>query len=62
MLVDVVMLVVSLGLILLASFAFTNGVELLGARLKLHQGATGSILAAVGTGDLNSSNRVILIF
>ena len=49
MLVDVVMLVVSLGLILFASLAFTNGVELLGARLKMHQGATGSILAAVGT-------------
>jgi cation:H+ antiporter len=49
MLVDVIMLAVSLGLILLASFGFTNGVELLGARLKMHQGATGSILAAVGT-------------
>jgi len=49
MLVDMVMLGVSLGVILLASLAFTNGVELLGARLKLHQGATGSILAAVGT-------------
>ena len=46
---DILLLVVSLGLILLASFAFTNGIELLGARLKLHQGATGSILAAVGT-------------
>jgi cation:H+ antiporter len=49
MLLDAIMLAVSLGLILLASFAFTNGIELLGARLKLHQGATGSILAAVGT-------------
>ena len=49
MLFDVFMLLISLGLILLASFAFTNGIELLGARLKLHQGATGSILAAVGT-------------
>jgi len=49
MLLDVIMLVVSLGLILFASLAFTNGIELLGARLKLHQGATGSLLAAVGT-------------
>jgi len=49
MLVDVIMLVVSLGIILLASFAFTNGVELLGSRLNMHQGATASILAAVGT-------------
>jgi len=46
---DVLMLAVSMGLILLASLVFTNGVELLGARLGLHQGATGSILAAVGT-------------
>ena len=38
-----------LGIILLASFAFTNGVELLGSHLKMHQGATASILAAVGT-------------
>lgn len=49
MLVDATMLLISLGLILLASYIFTNGIELLGARLKLHQGATGSILAAVGT-------------
>ncbi|MEI8242716.1 MAG: sodium:calcium antiporter [bacterium] len=49
MLFDTLMLVASLGLILLASFAFTNGIELLGARLNMHQGATGSILAAVGT-------------
>lgn len=49
MLFDVFMLVVSLAMILLASFAFTNGIELFGARIKLHQGATGSILAAVGT-------------
>ena len=49
MLYDGIMLLASLSVILLASLAFTNGVELLGARLKLHQGATGSILAAVGT-------------
>jgi cation:H+ antiporter len=49
MLFDTILLIISLGLILLASFVFTNGVEILGARLNLHQGATGSILAAVGT-------------
>jgi cation:H+ antiporter len=45
----VIMLAFSLGLILLASVLFTNGVELLGARMNMHQGAIGSILAAVGT-------------
>ncbi|MFZ4397597.1 MAG: sodium:calcium antiporter [Kiritimatiellia bacterium] len=49
MLFNAIMLLVSLGLILLASYVFTNGIELLGSRLNLHQGATGSILAAVGT-------------
>ena len=49
MLFDIFMLLLGLGMILLASLAFTNGVELLGASLKMHQGATGSILAAVGT-------------
>ncbi|MEI6563860.1 MAG: sodium:calcium antiporter [bacterium] len=49
MIVDVVMLVVSLGMILLASVVFTNGIEMIGARCKLHQGVVGSILAAVGT-------------
>ena len=49
MLVDIVMLLVSLAMILLASVVFTNGVEMLGHRCGLHQGVVGSILAAVGT-------------
>ena len=36
-------------MILLASILFTNGIELLGHRLKMHQSAVGSVLAAVGT-------------
>ncbi|MEI8351692.1 MAG: sodium:calcium antiporter [bacterium] len=47
--IDILMLFVSLGMILLASVVFTNGIELLGHRGGLHQGITGSILAAVGT-------------
>jgi cation:H+ antiporter len=43
------MLVLSLAFILLAASIFTNGVEVLGNKLKWHQGAVGSILAAVGT-------------
>lgn len=49
MLFDSFMLLVSLGIILFASYVFTNAVELLGFRMGMHQGATGSILAAVGT-------------
>ncbi len=49
MLLDVIMLLVSLACILAACLAFTNGIELLGHRLQMHQAATGSILAAVGT-------------
>jgi cation:H+ antiporter len=43
------LLFVSLGVILAAAEIFTNGVEWLGIRLRLAEGAVGSILAAVGT-------------
>jgi len=46
---EIAMLMVSLALILLASIIFTNGIEQLGACFNLHQGAVGSLLAAVGT-------------
>ena len=49
MLPDLILLAGSLGIILLASYLFTNGIELLGSRIHFHQAATGSILAAVGT-------------
>lgn len=50
MLIDVLILLASLGVILGACIVFTNGVEFVGHRFRLHQGAVGSILAAVGTG------------
>lgn len=46
---DVLILAASLVLILAAAELFTNGVEWLGARWNLSQGAVGSVLAAVGT-------------
>lgn len=46
---DVGLLVFSLGIILLSAELFTNGVEWLGKVLRLSEGAIGSILAAVGT-------------
>lgn len=42
-------LVVSLGVILIGAELFTNGVEWLGKKLNLSEGAVGSVLAAVGT-------------
>jgi cation:H+ antiporter len=49
MIVDIVMLLLSLGIILLACAVFVNAVECLGKALNLHQGIIGSILAAIGT-------------
>ena len=47
--VDAVLLVLAFALILVGAELFTNGVEWLGHLLGLTEGATGSILAAIGT-------------
>jgi len=47
--VDALTWLASLLMILLASVLFTNGIEILGHRLKMRQSAVGSVLAAVGT-------------
>jgi len=49
LLLSVVLLGVGIVIILFAAELFTNGVEWLGRKLKLGEGAVGSILAAVGT-------------
>lgn len=59
---DIAMLVVSLGVILIGAEAFTNGIEWLGKRLKLGDGAVGSILAAVGTALPETMIPIIAIF
>ena len=46
---DIVLLVLSLGLILLGAELFTNGIEWFGHKLNLAEGAVGSVLAAVAT-------------
>lgn len=46
---DVGLLILSLGIILIGAEAFTNAIEWLGKRLRLGDGAVGSIFAAVGT-------------
>jgi cation:H+ antiporter len=47
--VDIVFLVIALAVILAGAELFTNGVEWLGHKLGLSEGAIGSVLAAVGT-------------
>ena len=46
---DIVLLVASLAIILIAAELFTNGIEWFGHRLNLAEGAVGSVLAAVAT-------------
>jgi len=46
---DVLLLLVSLGVILLGAELFTNAIEWFGRKLGLGQGMVGSVLAAVGT-------------
>ena len=47
--IDALLLVVAFALILVGAELFTNGVEWLGHLLGMTEGATGSILAAIGT-------------
>lgn len=46
---SIVLLIVSLGMVLLGAELFTNGIEWFGRKLRLAEGAVGSVLAAVGT-------------
>lgn len=46
---DLLILVVSFGVILAGAELFTNGIEWFGHKLELAEGAIGSVLAAVGT-------------
>src|SRR6266567_6984351 len=47
--IDVALIVGAFVLILVGAEVFTNGVEWLGLKLRISEGATGSILAALGT-------------
>lgn len=49
MLQNIIILLLSLGIILLGCELFTNGIEWLGKKLKLGDGVVGSIFSAVGT-------------
>lgn len=57
--IDLIFLAAGLAMILTGAEFFTNGVEWLGKKLKLGEGAIGSILAAVGTALPETSIPII---
>src|SRR5712671_4159706 len=58
---DVVILIVSFGIILLGAELFTNGIEWFGHKMGLGEGAVGSVLAAVGTALPETTIPVVAI-
>ena len=60
-LLDGVLIVAAFALILIGAEAFTDGVEWLGRMLHMSEGATGSILAAIGTATPETLIPVIAI-
>ncbi|HYK98742.1 MAG TPA: hypothetical protein VEU77_10175 [Candidatus Acidoferrales bacterium] len=58
---DIVLIVAAFALILIGAEAFTDGVEWLGRMLHMSEGATGSILAAIGTATPETLIPVIAI-
>ncbi len=59
---DIAVLIIGLGIILTAAGFFTNGIEWLGKKMKLTEGAVGSVLAAVGTALPETIIPIIAIF
>src|SRR5437899_8379463 len=58
---DIALIVGAFVLILVGAEVFTNGVEWLGLKLRISEGATGSILAAVGTATPETLIPVVAI-
>ena len=58
---DVVYIVGAFALILVGAEVFTNGIEWLGVKLRISEGATGSILAAIGTATPETLIPVVAI-
>ena len=59
---EILFLILALGIILLSSEFFTNGVEVLGENLCLSQAVAGSVLAAVGTALPETIIPLVAIF
>ncbi|MDP9275203.1 MAG: sodium:calcium antiporter, partial [Chloroflexota bacterium] len=60
-LIDIALIVGAFVLILAGAEVFTNGVEWLGLKLRISEGATGSILAALGTATPETLIPVVAI-
>src|SRR3982074_2663843 len=59
--IDIALIVGAFVLILAGAEVFTNGVEWLGLKLRISEGATGSILAAIGTATPETLIPVVAI-
>src|SRR6266446_592964 len=59
--IDIALIVFAFVLILVGAEVFTNGVEWLGLKLRISEGATGSILAALGTATPETLIPVVAI-
>jgi len=59
---DLITLLISLVVIVIAAEIFTNAIESLGAKLKFSEGVTGSIFAAVGTALPETMVPLVAIF
>src|SRR5436189_989038 len=59
--IDIALIVGAFVLILVGAEVFTNGVEWLGLKLRISEGATGSILAALGTATPETLIPVVAI-
>ena len=59
--IDIALIVGAFVLILVGAEVFTNGVEWLGLKLRISEGATGSILAAIGTATPETLIPVVAI-
>lgn len=59
---DLIILLVSLVVIVIAAEIFTNAIESLGSKLKFSEGVTGSIFAAVGTALPETMVPLVAIF
>ena len=62
MIQDILMIALSLAIILLSCFLFTNGIEWFGKRLNLGEGVVGSVFAAIGTALPETIIPIIAIF
>ncbi len=59
---NIIILLISLVVIVIASEIFTNAIESLGSKLKFSEGVTGSIFAAVGTALPETMVPLVAIF